>query len=47
MKLKEKSRNKNVSNKVFNYLKKNQKGNSSSKYKNKVFELKMKNIASK
>lgn len=47
MKLNEKSKNKHISNKVFSYLKKSQKGNSSSKYQNKVFELKMKNIASK
>lgn len=47
MKLKEKSKIRNVSNKVFNYLKKNQKGLSSAKSKERVLALKMKNIASK
>jgi hypothetical protein len=47
MKLNEKSKAKHKSNKVFNYLKQNQKEISSAKYKDKILKLKMKNIAAK
>jgi hypothetical protein len=45
-KLNEKSKAENVSARVFNYLKKNQKSNSS-RHKDKVMELKVKNIVGK